>query len=104
MIIAWEHKDTREICENEIVAIDTFGDERASILKSRLSDIEAAESMADIEHGIAQKHEDNDTVYSYGLNSIVIIFVANHLGSKIIEPVTFNNISRIKIIKIECHE
>lgn len=101
MIISFENKELRSICENESQAQTKLGLNVAMKLKNRLSDLSAANSVKDLIAGSPSKIDDN----LYRINLIenhFILFSSNHPNPPLTDTgeINWNEVSRIKILNI----
>ncbi|AWZ01546.1 hypothetical protein RHODOSMS8_02016 [Rhodobiaceae bacterium] len=99
MELAFETKGLRRLCEHENVAIRKFGGVRASKLKDRISDLEAAVSLQDLVFlGLNKKDSGSEISYELSVDDqISICFMANHAGADL----QLHEIGRIKLTAIE---
>lgn len=104
MQIAFKNKAIRNICEDEVVAINQFGKEIAFKLHSRLADIAAAKNVKDLVAGRPSEIENNPhSNYKLNLsNNYILIFAANNVDLPLLENKTVNwtKVDRIKILEI----
>ena len=105
MELAFSTKKLREVCEIESRAIKALGQETALILRRRISDLRAADSVSElISGGPRELVYLSQVAYSLNLkNSQRIIICPNHtLPAKLdIDTVDWKTISRVKVIEIE---
>lgn len=100
--ISFANKQLREICENETVAKEVYGDLCAKKLFSRLSDLRASETIYDVLAGNPTKV--NALEISITLdNKSKLIITANHISNPLTDKneIDWDRVSRIKIIDIE---
>ena len=101
LIISFENKELRSICENESEAQTKLGLNVAMKLKNRLSDLSAANSVNELIAGSPSKI--NDDLYRINLiENHFILFSSNHIQTPLLESgeINWNEVSRIKILKI----
>lgn len=101
MIISFENKQLRSICENEFEAKTKLGLNVAMKLKNRLSDILAANSVNELLIGSPTKIEDD--LYKVNLaENYFILFSSNHTKTPLLKTgkVNWDEVSRIKILDI----
>lgn len=81
MIIAFETKRLREICEDDAVAINELGTSVAEALKQRLADVRAAESISDLIVGSPCPSGPDSSTLTISLNSSVrTVWSPNHVS------------------------
>lgn len=105
LIIAFAEKSLRKLCENEEEAIDSFSDEVAKKLKSRLADLIAAETVAKIPVGVPQEVQGSKE-YCLAIEFFEgyrLVFCANHIKNPKLESgkVDWSKVKRVKILGIE---
>ncbi|MBP2619114.1 hypothetical protein [Chryseobacterium jejuense] len=102
MIISFQNKKLREICEDNKSAIEHLGIEIVQSLKNRLSDFEAAKNLSEIPLGNPTEFKVDKKVYfTIDLNKkYKLIFVVNNLNLQVSEEFDWTKITRIKIIDI----
>ncbi|MET3025334.1 hypothetical protein ABXT06_01530 [Flavobacterium sp. UW10123] len=101
MIISFENKELRSICENEFEAQTKLGLNVSMKLKNRLSDLLAANSVNDLVAGSPSKI--NENLYRINLvENHFILFSSNHPSPPLTElgEINWNEVSRIKILNI----
>ncbi len=105
MELAFNSKLLRTICESESRAKHELGDAVAEMLKHRLADLRAATSVKDLMAGRPR------TLRGTPLGVMVVdlrkgyrlVFAANHARNPMKNgDVDWEQVSRIKIIRIEC--
>lgn len=99
--IAFQDKHLRDVCENEEIALQHYSLATVQFLKSRLSDLRAAEIIAEV---IAVTPTiDGDRLILDLCPNFRIIFLANHTSNPIDKNgiVDWTRILRIKAICIE---
>ncbi len=106
MDIAFETRQLRSICEDEIVAIQEIGEETAKMLKHRLADIFVADSYTDILVGNPRIIDDNylSQFLAIDLNAdFTLILCANHKKNPITKQgnIDWRMVNRVKILRIE---
>ena len=107
MVIAFDTKALRQLCESETKAINIFGKDIALRLKHRLADLRAATCVKDLEDlGIGNPrlldHSINQNFAVDFSENISIIFCSNHVELPLNKDKTINRskVRRIKIIRI----
>jgi hypothetical protein len=101
LILSFKDKVIRECCENQKVAVETYGDIVSDSLIKRLSDLESAENIYDILLGNPTAVDDLCQSYQIEIeNNFKIFFSQNHPDLPKNEKVDWENIYRIIIIKI----
>ncbi len=101
MIISFENKELRSICENESKAQTKLGLNVAMKLKNRLSDLLAASSVNDLLTGYPTKIDDD--LYKVNLaENYFLLFSSNHTKNPLLESgeINWDEVSRIKILDI----
>jgi len=105
LIVSFETKELREICELEEEAKARFGNIVALKLQHRLADIFAANNVCDIPVGNPHEVEACRTpTYQISLvENFCIRIVANQKKVPVLEngSVDWNNVMRVKIISIQ---
>lgn len=107
MLISFDNRKIRKICEDEIEARSEFGIQVSTKLQNRLADLAAAISVTDII--IGNPCELKNTPYpNYKVdlyNNYILIFAANNVivsqngnGS-----INWSEVNRIKILEIKEH-
>lgn len=105
MQLAFETRELRTICENEVQAVRELGPEVAQSLKRRLADLDAATSIEDI---LVGNPRTLDAEHSHCMaidlcNGYFVVFCPNHATN----PVTATGVpdwkrtSRIRLLRIE---
>lgn len=102
MIISFQNKKIREICEDDESAIKYLEPEIIQSLKNRLSDFEAAKNMSEIPIGNPTEFlVDKKVYFTIELSKkYKLIFVVNNLNLQTSEVLDWTKITRIKIIEI----
>ncbi len=102
MIISFQNKKIREICEDDESAIKYLEPEIIQSLKNRLSDFEAAKNMSEIPTGSPEEFLVEKKVYfAIDLNKkYKLIFAVNNLNLQTSEISDWAQVTRIKIIEI----
>jgi len=99
--LAFATKPLRELCESEAKAKDLLGAKIGAVLKHRLADLRAADSVEDVPVGRPRKLSN---VYVLGSASgIQITFCPNH-SEKLLpksDAIDWSKVTRIKIMGIE---
>lgn len=105
MLISFDNRKIRKICEDEIEAQNEFGIHVATKLQNRLADIAAAKSVSDIITG--NPSEIKNTPYpNYKVdlyNNYILIFAANNIIIPQFEnkSINWSEVDRIKILEIK---
>lgn len=104
MIVSFENKEIRQLCENEVSSKRQLGEEFASILQARLSDLEAAVNIYDLIVGNPQEVFYNDErCYTISVSENLKILLSNNdLRNKV--DFDWKDIKRVKILKLYNHE
>lgn len=102
MIISFQNKKIREICEDDESAIKYLEPEIIQSLKNRLSDFEAAKNMSEIPTGSPAEFLVEKKVYFaiYLNKKYKLIFAVNNLNLQPSEISDWAQVTRIKIIEI----
>ena len=81
MIIAFETKRLREICEDDAVAVNELGSPAAKALQQRLADLRAAETIRDLIVGSPRVSGIDDAILTITLTPTAhTIWSANHVS------------------------
>ena len=104
LIVAFDSQELRSICEYNDIAIEKLGEHVADLLHHRLSDIFAAETVADLLVGNPQKigeHPYLNYVVTIS-NSIKMEFCSNVTKKSYLEngELDWSKVTRIKLLKI----
>ena len=102
MIISFQNKKIREICEDDESAIKYLEPEIIQSLKNRLSDLEAAKNMSEIPTGSPSEFlVDKKVYFTIDLNKkYKLIFVVNNLNLQTSEVSDWTQVTRIKITEL----
>lgn len=104
MVLAFDSKSLRDICEKEEYAKQELNPLVAEVLKRRLADLRAASSIKDLLVGQPRTLVDtNHRVMIIDLcNDYKIFFCANHLKNPVDESgqTDWSMVSRVKILQI----
>jgi toxin HigB-1 len=103
--LSFENKEVRSICEDESMAVNTFGPAVIEKLKNRLTDMLAAKTVSEIPPvGNPREIKGNPRMdYAIDLcDGFKIIFSANHvkLPCKEDNSIDWSKVSHIKILQI----
>lgn len=105
LVLAFESKSLRTICESEAHAKSELGPTVAEVLKHRLADLRAATSVKDLVVGQPRVWDsaDHQTMVIDLCDGHRMVFCANHLNNPVANPgkLDWPRVSRIKILKIE---
>lgn len=96
MTISFDNQQVRKVCEIEEVAIETLGYDKSIHLKSKLSDLDACDSLKKYKAIFRDMILENET-YIIKTRYIEIIFKVVPASLK---KVDLSKIRRIKIIKV----
>lgn len=104
MIVAFESKQLRTICEDPDVAVTRLGQEIAHRLRGRVADIRAATNVSDLLVG-------NPRLQGSSLELLVVdlgdearmVWKANHVSPRTLPDgnTDWSQVSRVKLLKIE---
>lgn len=105
MIIAFEDRKLREICEDQDVAINEYGPAIAETLMKRLADLVSLRSPAEIPVGNPTELLEFPIPH-FGVDLAEhrrLIFCANHTSNHHMKDgkINWTKVTRIKIVKIE---
>lgn len=104
MVIAFETKKIRQLCESNTKAKIILGNDAAEKLKHRLADLRAVNSVTELIMGNPRQvdHSDYDQYKVSISDDIFIYFKANHNSNPLLpnKDVDWTKVSRIKIVKI----
>lgn len=105
MQLAFESKQLRTICEDEVQAKVELGDTVANTLKRRLADLWAATSVKDLVAGkprLLPEPEANNMAVDLS-EGWRLIFTANHVSNPTTQEnnLDWSRVTRIKILRIE---
>lgn len=100
MDVAFETLELRELCENYSAAVSKLGPENAAMLRARLADLKAAESVSELHfcaegqlgQGASQRME-----IAAGLS---LDFVSNHRHHVGQSSVDWSCVRRVRIVSI----
>ncbi|WP_412476759.1 hypothetical protein [Flavobacterium sp. TBRC 19031] len=104
MLISFDNRKIRKICEDEIEAQNEFGIQVSIKLQNRLADLAAAKSVTDII--IGNPCEIENTPYpNYKVdlcNNYILIFTVNNIIIPQLEDgsINWSEVNRIKILEI----
>lgn len=107
MLISFDNRKIRKICEDEIEAQKEFGIQVSIKLQNRLADLAAANSVNDII--IGNPSELKNTPYSnYKVdlcNNYILIFAVNNINVSQNDDgsINWSEVNRIKILEIKEH-
>lgn len=103
MIVAFETRGLREICEDDSVARKEFGPAIALHLRQRLADIRAATTIFDLPLGNPRTEGETGELLIIDLGSISqMTWVVNHPKPHHIEGglIDWGRVSRVRLIRI----
>lgn len=105
MELAFANKLLRELCEGKAAAESEFGTTVARSLRRRVSDLRAADSVADLVASSAGEHG-SPRVGQYVVklsDGWQVVFTANHRDTPLLKDgeVDWLSVTRIKILRIE---
>lgn len=105
MLIAFDNRKIRNICEEENEALSELSEQVVIKLKSRLADLAAATSVKDIIVGNPCEIINNSrSDYKIDLcDGYILIFAANHVNNPKMEngSIDWLKVKRIKILEIK---
>lgn len=104
MIIAFETKKLRTICEDDMVATKELGQAVADALKERLADVRAAESIADLIVGTPQTSGTDESTLTITLTlSAKTVWTPNHVSQPCRDDgrINWDRINRVRLLSIE---
>ena len=108
MIISFQNKTLREVCEQKQQAIEVFGESVAHKLHNRLADIMAAENVSDLIVGSPEEIFINDKpcYLIKASKKTGIIFESSHPKTPMLPKGTidWSQVSRIKITEIKTYD
>jgi hypothetical protein len=99
--LAFATKPLRELCESEAKAKERLGAKIAAVLKHRLADFRAAESVDELPIGKPRKEADAYVLeFTNGVN---VTFRPNHSENPVLKSgaIDWSKVTRIKIMGIE---
>ena len=101
MVISFDDKEIRTICEDSDVAHVKLGSSVAISLQTRLSELIVADTVKDLPAG--DPGELNDLCYKIELSEgNRLVFCSNHVKPPTIDgKINWAQVTRIKILKIE---
>lgn len=104
MLLAFNNKKLRDICEREEKAIEALGNRVAESLASRLADLDAAENVWELVAGNPKVSDEapQEIVKIDLCDKYCIVFVANHTSNPLQDSgsVDWTKVVRIKLISI----
>ncbi len=101
LVLSFDSREIRDVCEQRDVAIDQLGEGDAKILFQRLADLDAALNMGDILVGLESQPADSYTkeiFMTVGERKLLVLTVNHH---NVATPIDWETVSRIKILRIE---
>lgn len=105
MLISFDNKKIRAICEEEEIALKEFEKEVVTKLQSRLADIAAVNNVSDIFLGNPEEIKNNPhPKYKIDLcDGYILIFAANNVNVPKLESgnIDWSKVNRIKILEIK---
>lgn len=104
MLIAFETKMLRSICEREVKALKALGAQVARHLRARLADIDAAEHVAELVAGQPREHGQRSGVLRIDLcDGVFLRLAVNHVPVPRDQQgmVRWSKVSRLKLLSIE---
>ena len=101
MVLAWENKEIRSICEDTDIAHAKLGSALAISLQTRLSELIAADNITDLPVG-----DPTEIEYSCCKIDLIddrrLIFCSNHVNTPLLQgKINWSQVTRIKILKLE---
>jgi proteic killer suppression protein len=104
LVLSFENKELRKICEEDAEATCRLGNEAAALLQNRLADIFAAETINDILVGNPHKAGEHPFLF-YVINldkHIQLLFRANNIKHIYLKngELDWAQINRIKLVNI----
>lgn len=102
MLLSFDTLPLREVCENEDAAIKEYGSNAARLLRTRLADLRAYETVGDIMVGHPREINCGENSYAVNLGeNYQLVFCANHINVPMVDgKVDWSKVTRIKILKI----
>lgn len=102
MVLSFESRQLRETCSLEEQLTVEFGAELARLIKARLADLRAAESLAEVITGNLREIPGEKQVYSLEVPpNYRLRFQAIHSRASSLGPNSRAEIRRVKILAIE---
>lgn len=102
MVISFQNRTIRQVCEDDESAMEYLDIEIIKILKNRLSDFEAAKNISEIPIGnLKEVNNSKNNFFTIDLiKEYKLIFVVNNLNLQESVKLDWTKITRIKIIDI----
>ena len=102
LVVAFDNKDIRTVCENEDIATENLGSTK---LQDRLADIFAATTVRDLLVG-SPKETEYESLPAFKIDiedGIVMFFSPNHVKTPCLQDgqVDWDKVNRVKIIAIQ---
>ena len=102
MVVAFENKNLRMVCENENIAKENYGSTK---LQDRLADIFAANTVRDLPAGNPEETE-YETLPAFKIEieaGLLLIISPNHVTVPCLQDghVAWDKVNRVKIIAIQ---
>lgn len=105
MELAFDTKELRTICENELQAKHDLGDAVSETLKHRLADLQAAKNVKDLLVGNVRRVaiKDGEGMAVDLSEGYTLIFAANHVKMPTATngKLDWDGVNRIKVMRIE---
>lgn len=103
LVIAFESKALRTLCEDDAHAESKFGAEAARMLRNRLADLRSANSLQELLAGNPRVRDDSDEMLVNISEGLTLVFEANHVSNPQTagKRVDWHRVSRIKLVRIE---
>lgn len=104
MLVAFQTKKLRRVCEDESVASAMLGPTVAAQLRERLADIRAASTTDDLLVGSPRVGASNSTLLTIDLGpNSHMTWTANHVTPRTNEDgdIDWSRVTRIRLLKIE---
>jgi hypothetical protein len=102
LVVAFENKDLRMVCENESIAKENYGSTK---LQDRLADIFAATTVRDLPVGNPVETEyETLPAFKIEIEAGLLLFISpNHVAIPCLQDghVAWDKVSRVKIIAIQ---
>lgn len=102
MVISYDNQKLRSICENELVAISEFGFDCTNLLKSKLAELDAVESLKEYFDIFKDATKNSDTISIPVTNGLNIVLTIKHVTIPMNnDEIDWSKVRRIKIIEIK---
>lgn len=106
LVLAFQTRSIRDVCESTTKATYMYGDAVASNLRHRLADLQAATSILDLPESIIKMLDDSTHLMIDLGEGNRILMASNHLNNPLLDSgeIDWHKVTRIKVLRIENYD